>query len=542
MNKDIKRQLEELLDNSPEPYSDVIVQFNSPRRQVIRQLLEAAVDTETSRSMLVNPANMFPPDRKTSSQSHSSPRSLRDQHASLSANVARRPLFKKALPSENNDLKTITSFLSSSLVNQAVSKVRSIKGLLAKSQPHALSNISGARIMVRREELPKIISENSQILEGVYSNAHIHAPSIGVINPQGQDADQTYSATSWGLERTKALSAWSAFGTRGRMRNGQPVRIAVLDTGVDPKHPDLEGKIADYAEFDGSGTLAKVGLQHARDSGRHGTHVTGTIIGGNASGGWIGMAPEAEVIAGLVLDGAKGGTLAQVLSGIDWAVQSKAQIINMSLGGLTFDSSVDTPYQRAIVDALINGVLVVTAIGNDGHQTSGPPGNDYFSLAVGAHDIRRRCAGFSAGRTHVLNESNFIKDSFLPLVYTKPDVSAPGVAVKSCVPGNGWETFNGTSMATPHVSGAAALLIAATDLHSLEPAQRAVTTKDIILGGVTDLGEAGQDQRFGYGAINVLKSVDEAIRRGFGASLPSQATSPSDTDEKPVTAAILEKS
>ena len=274
-------------------------------------------------------------------------------------------------------------------------------------------------------------------------------------------------------------------------------------------------KIADYAEFDFSGNIVAQGTANARDSGRHGTHVTGTIVGGNESGGWIGMAPDAEVISGLVLDGDNGGSLAQVIAGIDWAVQGNADIINMSLGGLTFESAVDTPYQRAVIDALINGVLVVAAIGNDGHQTSGAPGNDYFSLAVGAHDIRARCAGFSAGRTHVLRQSNFINDDFLPLVYTKPDVSAPGVAVKSSVPDGDYDVFNGTSMATPHVSGAAALLLAATDLGSLPANQRAFTAKDLLLGGVSDLGEAGQDQRFGYGAIDVLRSIDEAIKLGF---------------------------
>ena len=318
-----------------------------------------------------------------------------------------------------------------------------------------------------------------------------------------------------GVEKTKALGAWSAFGTRGITGSGAPVRVAVLDTGIDASHPDLAGKVADFAEFDRTGGIEKQGVVHARDSGQHGTHVAGTIVGGDASGGWIGMAPDAEVIAGLVLDGSKGGSLAQVIAGIDWAVNEGAHIINMSLGGLTFDPSVDTPYQRALVDALIKGVLVVAAIGNDGHQTSGAPGNDYFSLAVGAHDIRNRCAGFSAGRTHILSKSNFIRDDYLPLVYTKPDVAAPGVAVKSCVPGNKWDTFNGTSMATPHVAGAAALLYAATDLLAIDGSQRAVTAKDLLLGGVIDLGEAGQDQRFGYGAINVLKSIDEARKRGF---------------------------
>ncbi len=101
------------------------------------------------------------------------------------------------------------------------------------------------------------------------------------------------------------------------------------------------------------------------------------------------------------------------------------------------------------------------------------------------------------------------------LVYTKPDLSAPGVRVKSGVPGSKWASFNGTSMATPHVSGAAALLFAATGLIDQPLDSRAFMARDLLLGGVEDVGEAGQDQRFGYGSLNVLRSIDEAILRGF---------------------------
>ncbi|MEM8647059.1 MAG: S8 family serine peptidase [Pseudomonadota bacterium] len=277
----------------------------------------------------------------------------------------------------------------------------------------------------------------------------------------------------------------------------------------------MSPRLVDFAEFDQAGQMASQGVNNARDSGRHGTHVAGTVVGGNASGGWVGMAPDAELIAGLVLDGDNGGTLAQVIGGIDWAVGQGSHVVNLSLGGLTFSQSVGTPYQRAIVNALVRGTLVVAAIGNDGHQTSGAPGNDYFSLAVGAHDVTGRCAGFSAGRTLELNQSNFIDERFLPLVYTKPDLSAPGVAVKSSVPGAKWAHLNGTSMATPHVSGAAALLFAATDLSNHSISERAFVARDLMLGGVSDAGEAGQDQRFGFGALNVLKSIDEARERGF---------------------------
>ncbi|MDQ2091484.1 S8 family serine peptidase [Marimonas arenosa] len=512
MDRKVGRQLEKLMDETTGRCADVIVQFKSEKSTTLEQLLEAAVDTERSRSLMVDPMNMLPPPRKEMEKAKPTRRILRQQNASLSAQVALRSFAAAALTDTSG---LISGFLSSQIVSAAVAEVRKYKTREQEARPSRLNNIAGARIMVRRSDLPGIVGEHIDAVEGVYENAAIKAPRVSPAQEDTLGREGEYLGATWGLERTKALSTWSAFGTRGKRANGDPVRVAVLDTRIDATHPDLVGKVADFAEFDTTGNINQQGVANARDSGRHGTHVAGTIVGGNASGGWIGMAPDAELIAGLVLDGDKGGTLAQVIAGIDWSVTSGASVINMSLGGLTFDPSVDTPYQRALVDALVNGVLVVAAIGNDGHQTTGAPGNDYFSLAVGAHDIHSRCAGFSAGRTHILQQSNFINDDFLPLVYTKPDVSAPGVAVKSSVPGGTYERFNGTSMATPHVAGAAALLLAAVDFSGLQPLKQALTAKDFLLGGVADLGEAGQDQRFGYGAINVLKSIDEARKRDF---------------------------
>ncbi|WP_306141488.1 S8 family serine peptidase [Roseibium sp. MMSF_3412] len=516
MERRLQHQFDRIMDETAGNYTDVIVQFTSDRRRTLVELLSAAVETEQNRSMVVDAKTMFPPKRSAFSGETSARRVLRNKNASLAANIALSAVGSLAATYLAPDsISQVTNFLSSTTVDEAVQKVRKYKSQKDRAAPLAMPNIDAARIMVHRGELKKVLEEAGDKLEGVYQNAHIPTPRTTKSDGSLEILGGGYEMTTWGLERTKALGAWSVFGTRGQRKDGSKVRVAVLDTGIDATHPDLFGKVSDFAEFDPSGNITAQGVANARDSGSHGTHVAGTIVGGNASGSWIGMAPDAEVIAGLVLNGDAGGTLAQVIAGIDWAVNNKAEIVNMSLGGLTFDSTVDTPYQRAIVDALLRGTLVIAAIGNDGHQTSGAPGNDYFSLAVGAHDIRDRCAGFSGGRTHILRQSNVIDSDFLPLVYTKPDLSAPGVSIKSCVPNGGYESFNGTSMATPHVAGAAALLYAATDLKSLAQDRRAFTAKDLLLGGVMDVGESGQDQRFGHGAINILRSIDEAIKLGF---------------------------
>ncbi|NQT86776.1 S8 family serine peptidase, partial [bacterium] len=295
---------------------------------------------------------------------------------------------------------------------------------------------------------------------------------------------------------------------------GTDVKIGLLDTGVDAEHPDLKGKVAGWAEFDSRGNLLPNSVAH--DTGKHGTHCAGTLVGGNASGRFIGMAPDATLAVGMVIDSEKGGSDAQVLAGIDWAVEQGVDVISMSLGGLVMDPETPPTYTEAILTCHEAGIPVIIAIGNEGEQTTGSPGNDLFALSVGATDIRDRVAGFSGGRTQIILRSDYIDASYLPLPYSKPDISAPGVAVYSSVPDGKWGAMNGTSMATPHVAGAIALLLSATDIRAkMTGAQRAYLVQDLICGSVDDLGESGQDHRYGFGCLNVLRAIDFAIKRDY---------------------------
>ena len=228
------------------------------------------------------------------------------------------------------------------------------------------------------------------------------------------------------------------------------------------------------------------------------------------------MAPEAKIAAALVLNGAEGGTDAQVLKGIDWAVEQRVDVISMSLGGLVMDAEMPPTYTEAILSCVEAGIPVVAAIGNEGEQTTGSPGNDIFALSVGATDPDDRVAGFSGGRTQIVRESDFIQEKFLPLPFSKPDLSAPGVAIYSSVPGGSWKALSGTSMAAPHVAGAIALLLSATGLKAKESgASRAFAIQDLIIGSVKDLGETGQDHRYGFGRLDVLRAIDFARQREY---------------------------
>jgi len=125
-------------------------------------------------------------------------------------------------------------------------------------------------------------------------------------------------------------------------------------------------------------------------------------------------------------------------------------------------------------------------------------------------------AGFSGGRTQIIRESEYIDTAYLPLPYSKPDLTAPGVAVYSSAPGNAWKAFNGTSMATPHVAGAIALLLSATTIKEKESGlSRSNLIQDFICGSVDDIGESGQDHRYGFGVLNCLRCIDFARQRGY---------------------------
>jgi subtilisin family serine protease len=289
-----------------------------------------------------------------------------------------------------------------------------------------------------------------------------------------------------------------------------------LDTGVDPEHLDLKDKVKAWAEFDFDGK--EVPNSKPRDTDQHGTHCAGTLVGGNASGQWVGVTPDAKVAAALVLNGEQGGigTDAQILAGIDWAIKQGVDVISMSLGGLTFDPEPRPTYTEAIITALMAGIPVVTAIGNEGSQTTGLPGNDIFAFAVGATDHRDQVAGFSGGRTHIIYKSDFLQPELLPLPYSKPDISAPGVAIKSSIPGGEWASFNGTSMATPHVAGAIALLLSATSIREkVGPNERAFLIQDLLTGSVEELGESGKNHRFGFGRLDVLRAIGFAKELGY---------------------------
>ncbi|WP_407560267.1 S8 family peptidase [Streptomyces sp. 184] len=234
---------------------------------------------------------------------------------------------------------------------------------------------------------------------------------------------------------------------------GDGVKIAVLDTGVDETHPDLEGQVVASENF--------TPAADAEDRYGHGTHVASIAAGtGAKSGGkFSGVAPNAELLAGKVLDDDGYGDDSGILAGFEWAVSQDADIVNLSLGG--GDTPEVDPLEEAVNRISADeGVLFAVAAGNEGSgsHTISSPGSADAALTVGAVGANGGLAGFSSRGPRIGDSA------------VKPDVTAPGVAITAAAaPGSvidqevgqnpeGYLTIDGTSMATPHVAGAAALL------------------------------------------------------------------------------------
>jgi len=249
---------------------------------------------------------------------------------------------------------------------------------------------------------------------------------------------------TWGLQAVKAVESGYT---------GAGVKVAVLDTGFDENHPDFAGRQVTTKSF--------VEGEDALDGHGHGTHCIGTACGPRGVPGQrgYGVASGASIFAGKVLGNSGSGTDAQILGGIDWALENECQVISMSLGADVRE--VHPPYVAAGRRALELGSLIVAAAGNNARRPQGnygfvgAPANSAFVMAVAALDEGLKVADFSA-RT-------------LPGRGGQVDISGPGVRIYSSWPGEQrYNTISGTSMATPHVAGVAALLCEATGFRARE--------------------------------------------------------------------------
>ncbi len=296
---------------------------------------------------------------------------------------------------------------------------------------------------------------------------------------------------------------------------GRGVRVAVVDTGIDPQHPDLKDRIRATADFSGKG--------QATDGNGHGTHVASIIAGSGAAsrGRYRGVAPGVDLYIAKVLDDRGRGMMSQVIAGLDWAADQNVHVVNLSLGA---DIACDgTDALSSACDALVDlGIVVCVAAGNAGPAagTVGAPGCARKVITVGATTDNDQVSLFSSrGPT---------KDG-----RTKPDICFPGegiVAARAAGTRMGtpvddfYTAASGTSMATPHCTGVVALLLEAAPHLTPEEVKR------LLMEHAVDLGVDPNAQGAGRG--DALATV-EAVVPGEPAPEPSPEPPPEPTPEPP---------
>ncbi len=376
--------------------------------------------------------------------------------------------------------------------------------LLEINQDFPLENIAGVKGVTRLNENSEFALQESD----TFSETS---------NVNTQSSENTY-----GLNQINATETWEEFDTRG-----ENIRISVIDTGIDIDHDDLELYTDDeddptypggWAEFK-SGEVEDSEPRYCDyDGGDHGTHVSGTIAGGNESGTNIGVAPNTELmnVGALMINSTETGEcvgeLQDILDAMEWSVDNDADIISKSLGADGYEES----YIDAIQNAETAGTVVIAASGNSGEDTSISPGNIFDAISVGATNEDKDVTEFSGGEEIDTDEiwGDDAPDDWSEQ-YVVPSLVAPGSNVESALPGNNYGLKSGTSMATPHVSGAAGLIQSATET-ALEPDQLNEALEETAWkpeDSCDDEEIDGRDIRCGQGILDTYEATYYSITR-----------------------------
>lgn len=360
-------------------------------------------------------------------------------------------------------IQRIVVFDSATPAAQRVSIARTSGGQVVRELPliNAVvisvppAQIQSAEVKLKKRQEVRRIDEDPRIdwLKAVSAVRDVPLPDakafLSPLKLTGRSAaKESTQRLPWGISRVNAAGAW------GKTR-GEGVKLVVIDTGVDMTHPDLKDLIAG-----GWNATNKDKPADFNDDNGHGSHVSGTIAAVDNEFGVIGVAPKVALYGVKVLDANGSGTFSDVIAGMQWAVDNKMQVANMSLG-----ASKGNPSLEAAVTAMAKaGVVLMAAAGNSGRAV-GFPAAYPEAIAIAASDNKDKTAYFSSRGPEV-------------------DFIAPGVDVDSTYMGGAYDSLSGTSMATPHMAGLAALAIGAQGLSGPDAVRAALAKAATTLPGI----------------------------------------------------------
>jgi len=343
--------------------------------------------------------------------------------------------------------------------------------------------------LVIKSEIPKIAVKvikvapqaRDAVIEALSHNQAIEFAEVNGIAQATFIPDDSYFGQQWGPQKIQSSGAWDI------STGSANVKIAILDTGIDTTHPEVEHKMTASVNFSSSTTDQGV---HS-----HGTHVSGiSAATTNNARGIAGIGFNSSLMNVKVLDDLGSGSYDWIANGIIWASDNGANVINMSFGG----SSPSTTLENAINYAWNHGIVVVAAAGNNGSTVPMYPA--YYSnvIAVGATDPNDRITSWS-------NRGDWV------------DIAAPGLNIYSIVPFNSYQTMSGTSMASPHVAGVAGL-VAAQVADSNADGSVNDETRNCIQNNADNINVSG----IGSGRVNAYR----AVLCQNTSSLPTSTTTP----------------
>ena len=340
------------------------------------------------------------------------------------------------------------------------------------------------------------------------------SPEPTVSTTSHSSSDNLSRNVTWGLDQIDAPEAWQQFGTRG---NG--TKIAVLDTGVDPDHPDIDIRQENWAVFNGTYDVTGTAAPKPSYIDEHGTHVSGTVTGGNASGTTIGVAPDATLMHANIFDSGS-GSISDMIKGMQWAAENDADVISLSLG--TSQAPLSARNELAtITETLIedHDVVIVASSGNarDDADDILTPADIEHVIAVGATGERREVPSWSMGTT--FDPSDRFNDS-LVVDWENPQITpyvvAPGDGVYSSIPGSKYKSKQGTSMASPHVSGTVGLMRSNNPSLTHSEVSTVIAEATTNANGSTDETLlTTRNNRSGYGIINAYRALKLSDPGGY---------------------------